>query len=111
VQARFALDPDQVALHRRHCCLEDASMPIVVYWMEQAGTPSHRGFGDAELLEALKLAEQLRACGERHVTISSEPANAVGKPGVDAVEGGRLPGGEAYEFNKRHRGAGPRSPR
>jgi hypothetical protein len=84
-------------------------MPIVVYWMEQAGTPSHREFGDAELLAALKLSEQLRAAGKRHVTISSELASAVGKPGVDAVERGRLPGGDAYEFNKRHRGGGPRS--
>jgi hypothetical protein len=84
-------------------------MPIVVYWMEQTGTPSHREFGDGELLAALKLSEQLRAIGKRHVTISSELASAVGKPGVDAVEGGHLPGGDAYEFNKRHRGGGPRS--
>jgi len=79
--------------------------------MEQAGTPSHREFGDAALVAALKLSEQLRAAGKRHVTISSELASAVGKPGVDAVEGGRLPGGDAYEFNKRHRGSGPRSGR
>ena len=84
-------------------------MPIVVYWMEAAGMPSHREFGDAELPQALKLTEQLRAAGKRHVTISSELAGAVGKPGADAVEGGRLPGGDAYEFNKRHRGGGPRS--
>ena len=84
-------------------------MPIVVYWMERAGTPSHREFGDADLLAALKLSERLRAEGKRHVTISSELASAVGKPGVDAVERGRLPGGDAYEFNKRHRGGGPRS--
>jgi hypothetical protein len=86
-------------------------MPIVVYWMEQADTPSHREFGDAELLAALKLSEQLRAAGKRHVAISSELAGAIGKPGVDAVEGGRLPGGDAYEFNKRHRGGGPRQGR
>lgn len=84
-------------------------MPIVVFWMERAGTPSHREFGDAGLLEALRLTEQLRAAGKRHVTISSELDSSVGKPGVDAVEGGRLPGGDAYEFNKRQRGGGPRS--
>jgi hypothetical protein len=84
-------------------------MPIVVYWMEQAGMPGHREFGDAELREALRLAEQLRAAGRRYVAISSEFVSAVGKPGVDAVERGRLPGGDAYEFNKRHRGGGPRS--
>ena len=43
-------------------------MPIVVFWMERAGTPSHREFGDAGLLEALRLTEQLRAAGKRHVT-------------------------------------------
>jgi hypothetical protein len=84
-------------------------MPIVVYWMEPAGTPGHREFGDADLLAALRLTEQLRSAGKRHVTISSELADVVGKPGVDAVEGGRLPGGDAYDFNKRHRGGGPRS--
>jgi hypothetical protein len=71
--------------------------------------PSHHDFGDAELLEALRLTERLRAAGKRHVTISSELASVIGKPGVDAVEQGRLPGGDAYEFNKRHRGGGPRS--
>ena len=84
-------------------------MSIVVYWMEGAGVPRHREFVDGELLEALKLTEQLRAAGKRHVTISSALDNSVGKPGVDAVDGGRLPGGDAYEFNKRHRGGGPRS--
>jgi hypothetical protein len=84
-------------------------MPIVVYWMEQSDTPSHREFDDADLLAALKLSEHLRAAGKRHVTISSELTGSVGKPGVDAVEGGRLPDGDPYEFNKRHRGGGPRS--
>jgi hypothetical protein len=94
---------------RRHWCIEDMRMPIVVYWMEDAGAPSHREFGDAQLVDALRLTEQLRSAGKRHVTISSELASAVGKPGVDAVEEGRLPGGEPYEFDKRHRGGGPRS--
>jgi len=29
---------------------------------------------------------------------------------LDAVSGGRLPGGEPYEFNKRHRGDVPMAP-
>jgi len=82
-------------------------MPIVVFWIESAGVPAHREFGDAELLPALQFTEQLRAQGRRHVTISSELAGSVGAPGVGEVSGGRLPGGEPYEFNKRHRGGGP----
>lgn len=82
-------------------------MPIVVFWMEGADAPGHRAFGDAELREALRFTEQLRRAGKRHVTISSELGDSVGKAGVDAVEAGKLPGGEAYEFNKRHRGGGP----
>ena len=84
-------------------------MPIVVFWMEDAEMPGHRAFGDTELIEALRFTEALRASGKHHVTISSELGSSIGKPGVDAVEGGRLPGGDAYEFDKRHRGGGPRS--
>ncbi|HET9208065.1 MAG TPA: hypothetical protein VFO28_17625 [Burkholderiaceae bacterium] len=84
-------------------------MPIVVFWMENADAPAHRAFGDLQLTDALKFTEALRAAGKRHVTISSELGDSIGKPGVDAVEGGRLPGGAAYEFDKRHRGGGPRS--
>lgn len=84
-------------------------MPIVVFWIEAAGVPAHREFGDADLLQALKLTEQLRAGGKRHVTISSELDSSVGRPGVDAVSDGRLPDGEPYDFNKRHRGAGPKA--
>ena len=84
-------------------------MPIVVFWIEGAGAPAHREFGDAELAQALKVTEQLRAQGKRHVTISSELEGSVGAPGVDEVRGGRLPGGVPYEFNKRHRGGGPKA--
>ena len=84
-------------------------MPIVVFWIESAGQPSHREFGDIELLQALKLTEHLRAQGKRHVTISSELGNSVGAPGVDEVSGGHLPSGEPYEFNKRHRGGAPKA--
>ena len=84
-------------------------MPIMVFWMEDADQSRHRAFGDAQLAEALAFMETLRASGKHHVTISSELHHSVGKSGVDAVEDGRLPGGDAYEFNKRHRGGGPRS--
>jgi hypothetical protein len=84
-------------------------MPIVVFWIEAEGAPAHREFGDAELMQALQLTEQLRGQGKRHVTISSELASSVGAPGVSEVSGGRLPGGEPYVFSKRHRGGGPKA--
>jgi hypothetical protein len=84
-------------------------MPIVVFWIDDPGAAGHREFADGELLDALKFTEQMRAGGKRHVTISSELAHSVGKPGVDEVAAGQLPGGDAYEFNKRHRGSGPGS--
>lgn len=84
-------------------------MAIVVFWIDAAGNPSHHEFDDAQLLQALKLTEQLRSEGRRHVTISSELDDSVGRPGVDEVRGGRLPDGGPYQFNKRHRGSGPKA--
>jgi hypothetical protein len=56
---RVGSDAILKAFHR----LYDAPMPIVVFWIEAAGVPAHREFGDAELLQALQLTEQLRAQG------------------------------------------------
>jgi hypothetical protein len=82
-------------------------MPIVLYWLEDTGAAAHRLFGDDELRDVLQHAQELRKAGMRHVSISSEPAASVGQPGVDGVERGRLPSGEPYTFNKRHRGGPP----
>jgi hypothetical protein len=82
-------------------------MSIVVFWLTESGEPASRTFDATELVSALRHSESLRAAGLRHVCISSELPDQVGKAGVTAVEGGRLPGGDAYTFNKRHRGAGP----
>lgn len=84
-------------------------MSIIVYWMESTGQPAHAVFGQNELLAALKFSEERRREGKRHVTISSELDDRVGSSGVQAVEGGRLPDGEVYDFSKAHRGAGPSS--
>jgi hypothetical protein len=82
-------------------------MSIVVYWLAEDGAPVCRQFEPSELAQALRHSESLRAAGLRHVCISSELPDQVGQAGVTAVEGGRLPGGADYTFNKRHRGAGP----
>lgn len=78
-------------------------MGIVVYWLEgegEAADPACRSFGSAELTQALAWAEDRRRHGHRHVSISTELEDHVGRAGVAAVEGGRTPDGEAYEWSK-----------
>jgi len=82
-------------------------LSIVVYWLEGEGegegedaTPSCTFFGSKELTQALAWAEDRRRQGHRHVSISTELDGSVGRPGVSAVEGGRTPDGEAYEWSK-----------
>jgi hypothetical protein len=69
-------------------------MSIMVYWASEAG-PQAQELKSSELLEALKLTEDLRKAGHRHVCISSELEDSVGKPGVNDV----LP--EGYDWKKR----------
>lgn len=78
-------------------------MSIVVFWMEAPGISASESFDDSQLLAALALTQTKRNEGKRHVCISSELSDSVGQPGVDAVAGGRLPNGEVYDWNKRHR--------
>lgn len=84
-------------------------MPIVIFWLEQDAPKFHR-FGDHELSAVLTLSQDLRKRVEprcSHVSISSELADSVGKPGVDSIVDGKTPDGFVYDFDKRHRGAGP----
>lgn len=82
-------------------------MSIVVFWLEPDGSPAHQPFPSSDLLPALKYSEERRRDGKRHVCISTELPESVGKGGVNAVEGGRLPDGHVYDYNKAHRGRGP----
>lgn len=84
-------------------------MSIVVFWLEPEGGPAHHEFPADGLLAALKFSEERRREGKRHVSISTELPGSVGKGGVNSVEGGRLPDGHVYDYNKAHRGAGPSS--
>jgi hypothetical protein len=84
-------------------------MSIVVYWLEPGDGPAHQAFAANDLLGALKFSEERRREGKRHVSISTELPESVGQGGVNAVEGGRLPDGHVYDYNKAHRGAGPSS--
>ena len=53
------------------------------------------------MVEALTEANRLRNEGRAYVAMVSENPNQVGKMGVDAVEDGRLPSGEAYTWKMR----------
>lgn len=78
-------------------------MGIVVYWLEgesEEAAPACQFFGSKELTQALACAEDRRRHGHRHVSISTELDESVGRPGVAAVEGGRTPDGETYEWSK-----------
>lgn len=78
-------------------------MGIVVYWLEGEGesvVPACRFFEGTELTQALAWAEDRRRQGHAHVSISTELADHVGRAGVAAVEGGKTPDGEAYEWSK-----------
>lgn len=82
---------------------QERALGIVVYWLEgqgDAACPACEVFGSAELTQALACAEARRREGHRHVSISTELDESVGRPGVAAVEGGRTPDGEAYEWSK-----------
>jgi hypothetical protein len=76
---------------------------IVVYWLEgedEAAAPVCQFFDSKALTQALAWAEDRRRAGHRHVSISTELDESVGRPGVASVEGGRTPDGEAYEWSK-----------
>jgi hypothetical protein len=68
---------------------------IAVFSLDETDTPHVHLLGPTKLLLALTYAETLRKAGRRHVTISTELAESVGKPGVAEV----LPG---YDWKKRH---------
>lgn len=70
-------------------------MSIIVYCMDEDGYPRAKGLNSSELGDALKEAEALRKAGFRHVCISTELEDSVGKPGVNDV----LPAD--YDWKKR----------
>jgi hypothetical protein len=77
-------------------------MSIALYHVDpETLAPAVQFFGFTELTAVLAEAERLRHAGMRHVSISTENPESVGKPGVND----KLP--EGYDWHKRHRGAGP----
>jgi hypothetical protein len=53
------------------------------------------------MIAALNEANRLRSVGMAYVAMASENPNQVGKMGVDSVEDGHLPSGEAYTWKMR----------
>ena len=70
-----------------------------VYWTAPDGSACSQDY--VEMVEALTQANHLRNIGRAYVAMVSENPNQVGKMGVDSVEDGQLPSGEAYTWKMR----------
>ena len=70
-----------------------------VYWTAPDGQACSQDY--VEMVEALNQTNHLRTIGRAYVTMVSENPNQVGKMGVDSVEDGKLPNGEAYTWRMR----------
>lgn len=83
-------------------------MSYVVYWLEEVPDLSgmvwaarHKVFTANEMGKALNWVGNLRKDGMRHVSMSSENPDSVGKQGVDSVVDGKTPDGVEYTWMKR----------
>jgi hypothetical protein len=70
-----------------------------VYWTAEDGSARSEDY--VEMTEALTRANRLRNEGRAYVVMASENPNQVGRMGVDSVEDGHLPSGEAYTWKMR----------
>ena len=70
-----------------------------VYWTAADGSARSEDY--VEMVAALTEANRLRSVGMSYVAMVSENPNQVGKMGVDSVEDGHLPSGEAYTWKMR----------
>jgi hypothetical protein len=70
-----------------------------VYWTAEDGSARSEDY--VEMVAALTEANRLRNEGRAYVVMASENPNQVGKMGVDSVENGHLPSGEAYTWKMR----------
>jgi hypothetical protein len=70
-----------------------------VYWTAADGSARSEDY--VEMVAALTEANRLRNEGRAYVVMASENPNQVGRMGVDSVENGHLPSGEAYTWKMR----------
>jgi hypothetical protein len=73
---------------------------IVIFYLDQNVKAQHKDYGSKELSVVLEKCEILRKTGMRHVCISSELDEHIGKPGVSSVVDGKTPDGLPYEWSK-----------
>lgn len=92
-------------------------MSIVVFHMHNSQPegqtpewlPQSLAYSDSEMSQALAHCQQLRTDPRNaHVCISSELREMVGIMGVSAVENGRTPDGEVYDWSKAGRAGAAR---
>jgi len=84
-------------------------MSIVVFSLFADGSPDATHFTDAELMEALAYCQSLRASGSKHVCMSTQLDGQVGNNDKGgAVEEGKLPNGDPYQWSKAHRAGASR---
>ncbi len=77
-----------------------------IYWTDVANQPCSAD--EPQLTAALAIVKARRDAGHTFVTMVAEDPQHVGKPGVDAVEGGKTPDGQDYEWSKTGRAGKPR---
>ena len=70
-----------------------------VYWTAADGSARSEDY--VEMVAALTETNRLRNEGHAYVVMASENPNQVGRMGVDSVEDGHLPSGEAYTWKMR----------
>ena len=70
-----------------------------VYWTAPDGAACSKDY--SEMVSALTEANHLRTIGRAYVAMVSENPNQVGQMGVDSVENGHLPNGDAYTWKMR----------
>jgi hypothetical protein len=79
---------------------------FMVYWVDTELDQSMAALfskdnSESPMGDALSHMKNLRKIStNQFVTMVSQNANSVGKPGVDSVENGKLPNGEEYSWSK-----------
>jgi hypothetical protein len=76
---------------------------IAIFWCSPEGAPHVSFLPESELLQTLDIIKQLKQDGMLHVTQSFEPSGMVGASTFGAVENGKLPNGDTYDWMKRRR--------
>ena len=70
-----------------------------IYWTAADGAARSKDY--LRMTEALTETNRMRTLGMAYVAMVGELPNQVGRMGVDAVEDGKLPGGEEYTWKMR----------